>query len=122
MVNAKITFPDGTQIDVEGTAEDIVKIKQRFDEKNDALKNKDTPNKKTGQRIHSSKGPLGRVRLLIERNFFEQKRTLQDVKSKLEEMAIFYRLSDLSPSLIRLVKRGELRRLKEKNQWRYVNP
>lgn len=65
---------------------------------------------------------MGRIRVLIGEDFFKEKKVIDEVRRILEERAIFYKNSDLSPSLIRLVKKGELRRLKEGGQWRYVNP
>ena len=72
--------------------------------------------------ISSSTGPLGRINQLIQESFFKEKRTIQDIKSKLEEKAIFYDATSLSPTLLRLVKKGIIRRIKENGQWRYVNP
>jgi len=123
MTTAEINLPDGTKITIDGSVEDIMKIQQTFslgssakDNQSEIDKSRNIRKKKTNQ-----SGPLGRIRVLIGKDFFKEKRTIDEVKKTLQERAIFYKTSDLSPSLIRLVKGGELRRLKEEGQWRYVN-
>ncbi len=123
MAKANIILPNGTRIDIDGTPEEIIKIKE-------SLSNEETTQKRTrkavksnsSQKKPSKEGPLARIRNLIEKDFFKEKRAIEDIRKRLEEMAIFYKVSDLSPSLIRLVKKGELRRIREESQWRYVNP
>ncbi len=122
MAKADIILPNGTKISIDGTPEEIIKIKESLSsEKSQATKKRKISKKQNGSKKISKEGPLARVRLLIEKDFFKQKRTLEEIRKRLEEMAIFYKVSDLSPSLIRLVKKGEIRRLKEEGQWRYVN-
>jgi hypothetical protein len=123
MAKAEIILPNGTKINIEGTSEEIIKIKEAIthEEKNYSKQNTSSIQKSSSSKRSSKEGPLVRIRNLIEDNFFKEKRTIEDVRKKLEEKAIFYKVSDLSTSLIRLVKKGELRRLKEENQWRYVN-
>jgi hypothetical protein len=123
MAKAEINLPNGTKITVDGTPEEIIKIQGAFSRPSE-YERKDS-------RVYGSKvipkkkpnkiGPLGRIRNLIEEDYFKDKRTIEDVRKILEERAIFYKSSDIAPSLIRLVKKGELRRLKEDGQWRYVN-
>jgi len=124
MAKAEINLPNGTKITVDGTSDEIIKIQQAFSKnseskprKNYIYRNEGIPKKKP-----SKIGPLGRIRVLIGENYFKKKRTLDDVKKSLEEKAMFYKHSDIAPSLIRLVKKGELRRLKEGGKWIYVNP
>jgi hypothetical protein len=72
-------------------------------------------------------GPKGRVESLIEDGFFNQKRTIGDVKAALEARTWYHRLEDLQPSLMRLVQEKKLRRIKEPEKeggkliWRYSN-
>ena len=122
MAKAEINLPNGTKITIDGTPEEIIKIKESLsNEQPTSTKKKQVVNKNSMPRKVSKEGPLVRIRLLIEKKFFNEKRTIENVRKKLEEMAIFYKASDLSTSLIRLVQSGELRRLKEEGQWRYVN-
>jgi len=125
MAKAEIILSDGTKMNIDGTPEEIIKIKQSFIEFN--IKAKSNVSKITRKRsgskskILSKEGPLSRIRDLIKNNFFKEERNIEDIRKKLEEKAIFYQVTALSPSLIRLVKKGELRRLKEDNRWEYVN-
>lgn len=121
MVNANITFPDGTKMEVEGTVEDIIAIKNEFNKKNIPKQESNTLVQKKNIGIKASKGPMGRTRILIEEDFFGTKKTITDILKKLEEKGFYYNAQALSPTLVRLVRKGELRRIKEEGQWRYVN-
>ena len=124
MVKAEINLPNGTKINIDGSPEDIIKIQQAISGHNEGKMKKISIDQ--GRYIPKRKpdkiGPLGRVRVLIEQDYFKEKRTMDNVRKLLEEKAIFYKHSDIAPSLIRLVKKGELRRLKEGGKWIYVNP
>ncbi len=119
MVKAEIILTDGTKMIVDGTPEEILQIKESLEKKHSKSS---TPPADIGRKPISDKGPLGRVSLLVQEGFFKEKRSISEIKSKLAEKAIFYDLTSLSPSVLRLVKRGELRRIKEEGNWRYVNP
>jgi hypothetical protein len=122
MAKADIILPNGTRINIDGTPEEIIKIKESLtNEESIQGKRKNVVKKNNSKKKLSKNGPLIRIRGLIEKDFFKEKRTIENVRKMLEEMAIFYKVSDISPSLIRLVKKGELRRIKEEGQWRYVN-
>ena len=78
-------------------------------------------------RSKQPKGIKGRVEELITEGFFTQKRTLGEVKEELERHGWFHPSTDLSPTLLGLVKDKKLRRIKEpeneggKLVWRYSN-
>jgi len=118
MVHAEIVLKDGTKMILDGSPEEIIKIKEDMEKKF----KKENLAKDTKKRISSKDGPIARVAELVETDFFNEKRTLGDIKKKLEEKAIFYDVTSLSPSLLRLVKKGYVRRIKENGGWRYVNP
>jgi len=124
MTKAEINLPNGTKITVDGTPEEIIRIQQAFSDSPDSTSKKKQGYRDKGipKKKPSKVGPLGRIRTLITEDYFKEKRTMEDVRKSLEERAIFYKHSDIAPSLIRLVKKGELRRLKEEGQWIYVNP
>ena len=75
----------------------------------------------------SVKGPKGRIEALIEDGFFNEKRTISEIKDALEARTWYHRQEDLSPQLVRLVKEKKLRRIKEPEKeggkliWRYSN-
>ncbi len=65
---------------------------------------------------------MGHIRQLKSEGFFGTKRTLGSIQERLEELGHIYPQTSLSPALIKLTKKRELRRLKEKGVWVYVNP
>lgn len=120
MVKAEIKLSDGTKINIDGTPEEIMRVKNLITLK-EPSSSAHKPSNELKKRMQSKVGPLQRIRILIDNNFFKQKRGIEDVRQALEEKAFFYKSSDISPSLIRLVKKGELRRIKEGGTWKYVN-
>jgi len=122
MAKAEIILKDGTRMLIEGTTEEIIQFKDKLEHASKNQSSEEDKGTKKDFGISSSTGPLGRINQLIQESFFKEKRTIQDIKSKLEEKAIFYDATSLSPTLLRLVKKGIIRRIKENGQWRYVNP
>ena len=125
MAKAQITLPDGTKIHLEGTPEEIISVQgalsQNSTDKRFSKKTKSPKRSPVNNRKPSKEGPMSRIRDLISEDFFKEKRKMDEVKIILEQKAIFYQASDLAPTLIRLIKKGELRRIKENNKWVYVN-
>jgi hypothetical protein len=76
------------------------------------------PKQERGKQGRST--PMGLLADLIASGFFGQPRELGAVRSALEQAGHFYPTTTLSPIMLRLVRRRELRRLKEKNRWVYV--
>lgn len=85
------------------------------------------PEIKEAKKSKQPTGPKGRVESLIEDGFFNQKRTISEVKAALEERTWYHRVEDLGPTLVRLVQEKKLRRIKEPEKeggkliWRYSN-
>jgi hypothetical protein len=85
------------------------------------------PEGKEGKKSKQPTGPKGRVESLINEGFFNQKRTISEVKAALEARTWYHRQEDLQPSLMRLVQEKKLRRIKEPEKeggkliWRYSN-
>lgn len=79
------------------------------------------------QKVRQPGGPKGRVEELIADSFFNQKRTIGEVKDALATHGWFHRVEDLNPTLLRLLKEKKLRRIKEPENeggkliWRYSN-
>jgi hypothetical protein len=130
MPTANATLPDGTKVTIEGTADEIAAVLQRLSERPDApTAGSETSSRQRGRApmgtasaTRKAKGPADYIRELIADDFFKTKRGLSDVQKKLEEGAHIYPVTHLSPSLFRLVRAKELRRIKEDGTWKYVNP
>jgi hypothetical protein len=80
---------------------------------------------KKGKNEPRSSGTTGRLLSLIDEGFFDQPRSLAEIKQVLAEKGFHYRLEDLGTPLTRLVQRRHLRRnqaaLGGKKVWRYSN-
>jgi len=72
------------------------------------------------------KGPKGRIELLVTEGFFSKQRSLNEVKTELENHTWYHSMTDISPSLVRLVQDKVLRRVKVAEKtgklvWKYSN-
>jgi hypothetical protein len=121
MAKAEIILKDGSRMNIDGTPEEIIQIKNKLENHPKGDLSKVGKDMKDDSSILSN-GPLGRIMELVQEGFFKEKRTITDIKDRLEEKAIFYDSTSLSPSLLRLINKKMIRRVKEENQWRYVNP
>jgi hypothetical protein len=69
-------------------------------------------------------GPKAALQKLISTGYFAQPRTISAMRSKLEEeSALIFKATDLSPTLVRLLREGVLARSKnEDGQYEYAAP
>ncbi len=115
MAKAQITTPEGININVEGTPKEISTIvgdlkKQSAD---------------SGPVRRRGSGKSGRVLLvdligsLRDGGFFKKPKDLARIKGALEEMGHHYPVTTLSPVMLKLVRRRDLRRHREKGRWLY---
>ena len=129
MATAKLVLPNGTTVNIEGTADEVATLLARFSgdtspgagthktlttrkpKRSSAVEKKDMPKRK---------GPQTLLEELANENFFKSKRTIGEVQKKLEEKGHIYALYSLSTPLLRLTRNKTLRRIKEKDSWVYV--
>lgn len=120
MAKAHITTINGTKITIEGTAAEVGTLvtllqggisvgKKEQAETIDRDKNK------------SKATPINLIAELIDGGFFKKPKELGAIKVALEEQGHFYPVTTLSPALLRLVRKRDLRRIKDKKRWLYVN-
>jgi hypothetical protein len=121
MAKANITTKTGTKITVEGTPEEVSRVIAQIGVQESSAK---TPyNRKQGvrkQKTTQKATPVNLVSSLIDGGFFRKSKDLAAIKTALEEMGHYYPVTSLSPTLLRLVRKRQLRRLKENKRWLYT--
>jgi hypothetical protein len=135
MAKASLTLPNGTTIQIDGKQDELeVLLKVFVLNANDAQSDKvQTSLEKTKKRMkaktkspstkgsRAKKGPMAFIKELKGKGYFtKQKRSLNDVKEQLNTNGHFFPSEALGVTLLRLVKKGELRRLKEDKKWTYT--
>lgn len=118
MAKALIKRPDGTTVSVEGTPQEIAELVNKVKE-GVSSSSKSAPAKKgEPQRIRDSLPDL--LASLIDGGFFKKPKDLAAVKTALAELGHVFPVTTLSPTLLRVVRRRHLRRIKQDNRWFYT--
>ncbi len=130
MAKANLVLPDGTKVNIEGTADEVATLLARFSgtpapapapaATTPARRKKGAKSGESNKRP-KRKGPQTLIEDLIQENYFKAKRNIGEIQKKLEEKGHIYALHSLSTPLLRLTRSRTLRRIKEKNGWVYVN-
>jgi hypothetical protein len=118
MPRATVTTRAGTVVSIEGTEDEIAAVVALFDHREDYSMPAVPVTRSTRSQARAT--PSGLVMELLSSGFFRQPRELGAVGAALAEQGHFYPVTTLSPLLLRLVRRKELRRMKEKGRWMYV--
>jgi hypothetical protein len=127
MTKANVTLPNGAVVTIEGKPEEVAATLEFLGSGRPDVPAvgragaRSSKGRKAAAPRTRKPGPTDHVRALAEAGFFAAKRGLGDVQAALEERALFYPATTLSPTLVRLVRARELRRIKEEGQWKYVN-
>jgi hypothetical protein len=128
MAKASMIMPDGTKVQIEGTAEEVAVLIARCSSgvQPPAPGEKATRKKhkagKGGSAISGQRksGPTVFISQLADEGYFKSKRSLSDIQKKLEELGHIYAQTSISPALTRLTRKRVLRRIKEKDGWVYI--
>ncbi|NYZ77141.1 hypothetical protein H0O02_02380 [Candidatus Micrarchaeota archaeon] len=116
MAQVEISTSGGTKILVEGTTQEINAIV-------DYVKSRETTSH-TGvvaeKSPHRKKNLTDLILDLKGEGFFDSPKKITEVKNALDQKAHFYPLPSVSTRLIRLVRGGELGRVKMESKWGYV--
>ena len=118
MTKAHLITKDGTKITIEGSHEEVAAMIGHLGGQGSK---KRLP--ATGAARHKSRAKptaIGLISELIDGGFFKKPKGLGAVRLALEEQGHFYPVTTLSPVLLRLVKKKELRRIKDEKRWLYV--
>lgn len=120
MAKAHITTKDGTKVTIEGTPQEVAALvaQMKGGISNDAPTPVKTASKHKGQ---PKATPINLISELIDGGFFKKPKGLGAIKIALEEQGHYYPVTSLSPALLRLVRKRQLRRIKDKKHWLYVN-
>ena len=121
MAKAHITTKTGIKITIEGNPQEVAAIVRQ-------VQGRDTSARVSRHgRLKASKGthrqrvtPTNLVISLIDGSFFRKPKDLAAIKVALEEMGHYYPITTLSPVLLRLVRKRQLRRIKDKKRWLYT--
>jgi len=118
MPKATVTTKAGTVVSIEGTEDEIAAVVTLFER----WDGHSPPAEPLGRmpRSRAKATPSGLVTQLLSSGFFCQPRELSAIGAALAEQGHLYPVTTLSPLLLRLVRRKELRRMKENGRWMYV--
>jgi hypothetical protein len=131
MAKANLVLPGGAKVAIEGTADEVAGLLERFSDgaaaesSNLAVRTRrrklKSPKAKTKTAKAKRSGPTDYIRELISDGYFKSEREIGDVMDKLKERAHIYPVTSISGPLYRLVKTKELRRSKKDGAWKYAN-
>lgn len=119
MAKAHITTSGGTKVTIEGTPNEVAALLARLEGNAPVVSNRDS-RVPIPRKAKAKAGPVGLLSELIDGGFFKKPKELSAIKLALEEQGHFYPVTTLSPLMLRLVRRRELRRIKDKKRWLYV--
>lgn len=117
MPKATVTTRAGSVVLIEGTEDEIAAVVALFEERG-GHSGPGVSGRVSRSRPKST--PSGLVMQLVSSGFFAEPRELAAVNAALAEQGHLYPVTTLSPLLLRLVRRRELRRVKERGRWMYV--
>ena len=121
MAKTHLKMPNGTKMTIEGTPDDVAALLARLQEKSDMQKpSAQFSSPKVSRNNKQEKPtPINLISSLIDGGFFKKPKDLGAVKLALEEQGHYFPITTLSPVLLRLVRKRQLRRIKEKKRWLY---
>lgn len=117
MPKAHITTKSGSTITIEGTREEVASLVRQF---GDGAAKPAGRSRKHRASPSAKSGPVNLISELIDGGFFKKPKELGSIKVALEEQGHYYPVTTLSPILLRMVRKKELRRIKDKKRWLYV--
>lgn len=109
---------------IEGTSEEVAQLLSQFDgnvtsSEKVARGKKNVPLKPSGH-TPSKPTPATLVAELIDGGFFKKPKGLGAIKIALEEHGHYYPVTTLSSTMLRFVRKHQIRRIKDKKRWLYV--
>lgn len=120
MAKAQLKTKAGTLVTIEGTTEEVANLIALFDGAGASGNSKTPAVKQRKQGSRTKDGLAGQLGSLMGDGFFKRPKEFGAIKAALEQQGHYYARTTLSPALLRLVRKRELRRLKDKKHWVYV--
>jgi len=115
MAKAQLTTKLGTRVTIEGTSDEVADLLARLE--------REAPPVRDAKPSRAKKvlaSPANLISEFVETGFFAAPKELNAIRLALKEQGHFYPTSTLSPTLLRLVRKRQLRRIKENKRWVYV--
>ncbi len=120
MAKAHLRTKTGTRIVIEGNPIEVAALVKQIEGNTGPSKTSRAAVARSGKKRQSKATPINLLSTLIDGGFFRKPKDLAAVKVGLAEMGHHYPVTTLSPALLRLVRKRQLRRLREKNRWLYT--
>ena len=118
MAKAHIKRPNGTIIVIEGAPQEVAELISKIEGEAHNIRKAQKSPEKRGNRAKVTLSDL--LMLLLDDGSFKKPKDLAAVKAALAERGHVYRVTSLSPALLRLVQRRYLRRIKQEKRWFYT--
>src|SRR2546426_1001581 len=115
MAKAHVTTIGGAKVTVEGTTEEVALLVARLEGKGKSTERRRARVSKGGGRSRAT--PTNLISDLIDGGFFRKPKELSTIKLALEEQGHCYPVTTLSPVVLRLVRKRQLRRIKDQKRW-----
>ena len=119
MAKAHIITKDGTKVTIEGTPQEVATLVTQL--KGRISTDRAITRKASKHKSRAKASPINLISELIDGDFFKKPKELGAIKLALEEQGHYYPVTSLSPTVLRLVRKRQLRRIKDKKRWLYVN-
>jgi hypothetical protein len=121
MAKAQITLPGGVVVNVSGTPDEISAVVSRLHGQPASTCREPEAEGKGKRKSSAAKAGLpDLIANLIDGGFFKKPKDLAAVKQALEEMGHHYPVTTLSPTMLREVRKRNLRRIKQSGHWTYT--
>jgi hypothetical protein len=129
MAKADFTLSDGTAVSLDGSPDEVARLLELLTARA-GVRARPVDGRAAASRVRKRaaaatgsrrSGPTDFVLELRQEGYFNTKRSLKDILQRLEEKGHIYARTSLSPVLVRLVRRRELRRVKDDRTWAYVS-
>ena len=119
MAKAHIITKDGTKVTIEGTPREVATLITQL--KGGTSTSPAVIRAASKHKSRAKASPINLIAELIDGGFFKKPKELGAIKLALEEQGHYYPVTSLSPTVLRLVRKRQLRRIKDKKRWLYVN-